>query len=497
MPRLCHPSVELLEGRLLLAVYTVTNTDDSGPGSLRQAILDSNADHMPDSILFNMPGSGVQTIEPLSPLPRLDPYGSGLVIDGTSQPGYAAQPLIEVNGSQAGANVNGLESSDRCTIEGLDINDFSQYGIKLGGVQDASVIQDNCIGTDPTGTISMGNGTGIYNDAPGSSISHNLISGNRGDGIDQGSAGAFADIEDNLIGTDVSGTTALGNGGDGILPDARATISRNVISGNGGNGIFDLDDGSVTVTENLVGTDISGTRPLGNRLAGMLLGVNFALDVRHYTVIGNVVANNGGDGITLHGRDSTFQNNQIVANGGNGISISDGYRNLIGGPGAGNVIAYNAGDGILARGQGTFSFYTGTIRCNSIFANGNLGIELTQYANNGQEAPVLDLAVAHHHRTIMSGTLTSTPDTNFTIDFFASSTPGPQGEDYVTSIDVTTDDNGFAAFTTRLYGSFSGQWITATATDSSGDTSEFSPPIDATRQWAFLAVCLDRCEKQP
>jgi len=82
---LAGPRVETLENRLLLSIVTVTNTVDSGPGSLRQAILDANADPYDDSIVFNIGGGGVQIIQPNSYLPEIT---KPVVIDGTTQPGY-------------------------------------------------------------------------------------------------------------------------------------------------------------------------------------------------------------------------------------------------------------------------------------------------------------------------------------------------------------------------------------------------------------------------
>ena len=492
MFRFCHPNVEILEARLVLTTYTVIKTSDAGPGSFRQAILDANADPGNDSILFNIPGDGVHTIEPLSPLPRIV---GPLTIDGTGQPGYAGQPLIELNGSFAGANANGLENGyDICTIEGLDINSFSGYGIFLSESAGSNpIVQDNCLGTDPTGTIAEGNGNGIYIGELGTLVSHNLISGNRGTGII--TSGGLCTVVNNLIGTDATGTVAVGNGSDGIFVAGGSMTSGNVISGNGGNGIFSEDHGSATIQNNLVGTDATGTHPLGNHLEGMLLGQG-VLNVVNFTISGNTVAANGGDGITFDGDRSRFQSNQIgvgldgssLGNGGNGVTLNSIFssNNSI----YSNTIAYNNGDGVLVN-QG----HSDAIRANSIFGNGNLGIELLN-ANNNQAAPVLDSAIAYAHRIIVSGTITSAPNADFTIDLFVSSSAGPQGERYLTSINVATDANGFAAFRTRIYGSFVGEWVTATATDSAGDSSEFSVPVEADAQWTFLGVCLDARQRK-
>ena len=104
-----RPWLEFMEDRTLLSTFMVSNTGDSGPGSLRQAILDSNsAVGATNTIDFDISGSGVQTIAPLSPLPAIT---NPVLIDGDSQPGYAGTPLIELSGSQAG-------SGDGLTITG-------------------------------------------------------------------------------------------------------------------------------------------------------------------------------------------------------------------------------------------------------------------------------------------------------------------------------------------------------------------------------------------
>src|SRR5437016_5283227 len=102
------PQLETLEDRCLLSTFTVLNTDDSGPGSLRQAITDANATPNAggaDQIHFNISGAGVHTISPASALPAItDP----VVINGYTQPGASpntlnigdnAVVLIELNGT--------------------------------------------------------------------------------------------------------------------------------------------------------------------------------------------------------------------------------------------------------------------------------------------------------------------------------------------------------------------------------------------------------------
>ncbi|HQU42585.1 MAG TPA: hypothetical protein PK867_07215, partial [Pirellulales bacterium] len=139
-------------------------TADNGTGSLRDAIITANGStNAVDFIDFNIPTSdtgynattGVWTISPLSALPDLT---APVILDGTSQPGYAGKPLIELNGSNAGASVNGLVvSGGASTVKGFDIGGFSNDGILVNGAG-GDTIQANYIGTDPTGAVALANG---------------------------------------------------------------------------------------------------------------------------------------------------------------------------------------------------------------------------------------------------------------------------------------------------------------------------------------------------
>ena len=200
--------------------FVVTNTNDSGPGSLRQAILDANANPGGDVEVINFSiGTGVQTISPLSPLPTIT---AQVIIDATTQPGYAGKPIIEIEGSQADSPWGLLIFAGFSTIKGLVINRFDGVGIAMSDTN-ANIIEDNYIGTDVTGSIALGNGgSGIF----GSSgiglhvIRRNVVSGNSGNGITLG-VGIFNTVEDNFIGTDATGTSALGNGLNGIMRQFR------------------------------------------------------------------------------------------------------------------------------------------------------------------------------------------------------------------------------------------------------------------------------------
>ncbi|MGH7135531.1 MAG: hypothetical protein ACREHD_07310, partial [Pirellulales bacterium] len=196
--------MEMLEDRALLATYTVNST---GPGlggagetTLIEAIGEANAhpndSSGPDVIDFNIPGSGVQTISLQVALPTItDP----VIIDGTSQPGYEGEPLIDIDGNQLGQIAGLVFTMGGNTVKGLDITNFGNFGIVLDGTNDPNhgsgpglnnIVQSNFIGTDATGTTAAPNDDGgidlvhsSYNliggvNQQGQLVEGNLISGN-------------------------------------------------------------------------------------------------------------------------------------------------------------------------------------------------------------------------------------------------------------------------------------------------------------------------------
>ena len=176
--RFHRPRLEALEARRLLTIYTVMNTDDSGAGSLRQAILNVNNDTSLDTIAFAIPGSGVHTISPLSDLPAIT---NSVLIDGYTQSGASPNTLasgdnavleIVLSGAAEGYDATfGLElSAGASTVRGLVINDFTGSGFSNsrqifdgdGIVLDTSggdTVAGNFIGTDVTGNTAAGNRT--------------------------------------------------------------------------------------------------------------------------------------------------------------------------------------------------------------------------------------------------------------------------------------------------------------------------------------------------
>jgi hypothetical protein len=130
-----RPRFELMEDRTLLSSFLVNTTADGGPGSLRQAILDSNAaTSARNTIDFAIPGTGVQTIEPVSPLPAIT---NPVLIDGTSQPRFAGMPLIDLSG-QSLARSNPLMIASDVIVRGLAIDGFA---LRPGRLSDALTVQ--------------------------------------------------------------------------------------------------------------------------------------------------------------------------------------------------------------------------------------------------------------------------------------------------------------------------------------------------------------------
>jgi hypothetical protein len=363
---------ERLEPRVLLSTYTVVTTADDGPGSLRQAILDANAAPGADEVRFAIPGESgtVHTIRPLSPLPAVT---GPTTLDATTQPGYAATPLIELDGSAAGAAVDGLTITARpSVVRGLAINRFGGNGI-ASAVASPSVrgperviIHANHIGTDPSGTVAQPNGAaGVRVVATFTRVLSNLISGNRGPGVHlSGQSGQLDDawLEGNRIGTDHTGTLVLGNAAEGVFIEgltSRAFIVRNVISGNGASGVrINRVPGHVFINANKVGTDVAGSIPVPN---------------------GTSPDSPSGDGITIANASavSLSASNTISGNRGAGVAAADSLvdlsgSNRIGTDASGTTALGNGGDGV----RFVRAMPSSTVSDSLISANGGDGVRI-------------------------------------------------------------------------------------------------------------------------
>lgn len=539
---------------LAAATFTVINTDDSGAGSLRQAILDANANLGQDTITFNIPGPGVHTIIPTTALPDVT---DSVVIDGYTQPGASANTLadgdnavllVELNGSNIGGAINfaGIQiNSSNCVVRGLVINRFPGAGISLSSsavpsTSTSNTVEGNFIGTDPSGTTALGNGDGVNisfstNNLIGGTTpaARNVISGNGSRGIFIGTNASGNLIQGNFIGTNANGTAALSNNSGGIFAGGMGndtiggtvTGARNVISGNLNNaGIFVQSSTSngATIQGNFIGTDVTGTMPLGNFFGIWLnFGSGGNSTIGGGTVAArNIISGNRSDGILISAfsRNNQIQGNFIGAditgnlplgNAGNGVKVdSSAASNRIGGPvaGQGNTIAFNQGNGVLITGSPSA---TGNLVLrNSIFSNAGLGIDLigdgvTQNdqgdgdigPNNIQNFPVITSITGNSSQTTITGNLNSTPSTTFSLNFYSSSACDPSGNGEGTTpfgpgaVGVVTDSNGNVSFSVTLPTPLSpGHVITATATDAAGNTSEFSPCDAIGGRLAFSAT---------
>ncbi len=142
----------------LLATYTVTNTNDSGAGSFRQAIIDANNNAGADTISFSITGTGVHTINLASVLPDITGRSSSTVLPNLTLP---VLPLIVINGGGTVANGLTLNSgSAGSTVRGLVIQNFTSNGINVYYSNNSSIV-GNYIGTTSTGNAAAGNAIGI------------------------------------------------------------------------------------------------------------------------------------------------------------------------------------------------------------------------------------------------------------------------------------------------------------------------------------------------
>lgn len=381
----------------------VTNTNDTGRGSLRRAIQVANANPGINRVTFRIPGSGVQVIQPLSPLPSIfDP----VIIDAYSQPGSRqnsqaigsdAVILVELSGNQLQSDASGLViSAGLSTITGLAIGGFPTSGITLIA-QGNNTIQGNYLGTDATGTQARPNrfdGLDILNSSDNliggtTPAARNLFSGNGSTGIQilgnfplENDGVIFqADSSRNLllgnyIGTDATGTRALGNALAGVfVNNASANVigagspqTRNVISGNAGVGIqLYLAGATANVVQgNFIGTDATGIARLGNALDGVFINQAPANLIGGSSPgQGNLISANGSVGLQVLGAGATgnvVQGNLIgttasglapLGNLADGVFLNGSAGTLLGGPdpASANVIAANRFSGVhLAAG---------------------------------------------------------------------------------------------------------------------------------------------------
>jgi hypothetical protein len=463
------------------STFTVINTDNIGSGSLRHAIERVNAMPVdsPHHIEFNIPGPGPHVISVLSALPAvIEP----VVIDGYTQGGASANTLsngnnavvkVRLDGASAGGTADGLRiigNSAITAVRGLSITRFSSDGIEIS-------TNGNCR------------------------------------------------VEGCFVGVDTDGVTPLGNSANGIamansprnIIGGQTPAERNVISGNNGHGVSISGAASSQnlIARNFIGTSYTGAQNIANNQDGVNINNAPLNSVGSGTGWGNVISGNGGNGVQISGATAT--NNTVVGNtigpdingtaaivnGNNGVLFTSNARfNTVGfpTPGAGNLIAFNNGSGVNLSG-GT----NNEVRANGIFKNGGLGIDLAGNdvtandvgdADNGpnllQNFPLLTTGTITTSNTTVQGTLNTRSNSMYFIDVFANSvcdnSGNGEGQQYLGSTTVTTDAAGNGAFNITLPAVAVGRFLTATATDTNGNTSEFSPCLRAVSTFAPTAL---------
>ena len=310
------------------ATFTVNSTADTDDGAcnaanctLREAIIAANGTPAADTIRFVI-GSGVRTIALTSELPAVS---QPAILDGTTQPGFAGSPIIELTDAAPGTVQRGLViTAGASTVRGLAIYNFTQ-GIQLNSAGN-NVIRGNYIGLTAAGAAGV-QSVGIEIDvpSPGNTIGgttpadRNIISGS-GTNLQIFSNQNL--VSGNFIGTDPTGSLALGgNRGIGLNSASSNTIggasasSRNVISGNASQAIF-IDGGGNgnRILGNFIGPDRAGTTSV------QLVGTDGITDAGTATEIGGAASGEGNvisgnfTAVTLFGSDTVVQGNLIGPN---------------------------------------------------------------------------------------------------------------------------------------------------------------------------------------
>lgn len=422
---------------LFAATAVVTNTNDSGPGSLRAALTGAAAGTV-DRIEFSI-GSGPQTIQPLTELPSAT--ATPVTIDGTTQPGYSGMPLIEIDGSLVAGNwfdVEGLHV--RGDVLGLAIGNFVGSAIKIDG----GSIRGCHLGTDRTGTIARPNGFGVFT---GYGSHETTIGGpNPGDG--------------NLISGNSTGVRIATQGRTSIQGNTFGSdVTQNVQIGN---------------SYHVTAQNQNGVIAIGGEAPNVFVGASTALDIfythgaailRNYigvTPAGKVIPNQIGVAV-YQSNDTTISGNTI----------------------RGNIIAVDVSGNSL-RNQ----ILENSISGNSFgvdLVTGPLGAPTPNDPGDGDTGPnnlinfpVLDRAKVGVS-TMLTGSLSTAPNRTNRVDLYSSPTCNSsgygEGRDWLGGYDVTTDATGQASFSFELPWMAPGTIITATATTSVEGTSEFSPCV--------------------
>jgi len=503
-------------------VTATTEADDAN--LISQNLIDPDWQHSWWSIRVNEDDEE-------GPLPELD---GNVFLDGYSQSGACpntnaigaednAVLRIEIDGSNEwdgiGVEVCGNGGS---TVQGLVINRFSAQQVLI--TSDHNTIQGNFIGTDVSGTLAFKNcADGILVDhascndiGGGARAQRNLISGNGANGVYlqasieeetgrvQSDAktnsiqtsefsfplASYNNIEGNYIGTDRLGTHALGND-VGIRDEGSKNMigctepeEANVISGNYDDGV--LIDGTSAcenlVQGNFIGTTANGQAPLGNDGAGVAIysGLNNVIGWDRYdNGRANTIANNTGAGVEVEtgnssgGTGNIIRANSIYSNGGLGIDLVPEVLNL----------GSQAADGVTPNDDKDPDTGANNLQNFPVITSATVESSEQFEGNRRTSSSKSDSINSQSSGNKIFGTLNSRPYRRFRIDFYSNAecnsspadTPYGEGQNWIGSILTDeTDHDGNVSFEFCPESLNYGDIITATATDRSGNTSEFS-----------------------
>ena len=407
---------------------------------------------------------------------------TGILVDGSASATISGNMIGTPDGSSSADNSYGIELyGTPSTISNNVISGNWDGEVGTGIYVDddgGSSITGNKIGTDSTGTLALTNGTGIEGYSP-ANISNNVISGNYYFGI---YLSTDSTVTNNKIGTDVTGTLAIPNdvGFYGGFLTSASTISGNTISGNTlsastadyyGYGLWLGYSGGVNVSNNMIGTNASGTAAIPNDV-GFYGG--FLYGTPGVTLSNNVISGNNSEGVLLYQSNDTFiGNNNTITNNDTGIGVYLGVRNAI----TQNAIFANTTKNIDLLGDGS----------STPLAN-DPG-DPDSGPNNGQNYPTVDSVTQAAGQTTVNYTLDTAPG-DYRVEFFSNDTVGiPAGQHYLGSSNVTISAGPVSSSNTF---SVLSDNISMTATLLSGsvltDTSELSPIVSYVGTPAFTVT---------
>ena len=522
-----------LDTVLRIEIDGASATDQNGDGVVDGLIVGASTSTIRGLAMNRFAGADIHLTAGGVNVTRVGIEGNFLGTDVSGTIAFAGQGY-GVNGvgnlfSSVSNNVVGGETSDARNL----VTGFADAGVRFTKDGSLNRIEGNLIGTDRTGTRDISNGNlGVHilnmpdNLVGGATpVSRNVISGNATAVRLDGAARTL--IQGNYVGTDVAGTIALGNSDFGIHDAGINTIiggpsayDGNIISANG-TGLFVGRPGGSTgsqVQGNYIGTDVTGLSGLGN-------GIGIRLGQAGADADGNLIGGAGvGEGNVIsanitgifidHANNNTIQGNSVgvtdrtsglqpLGNSGDGIRIE-------------RAVSQQTIGGVQETAQTTLVTTSGreseskdptadtiSILGNSIYANGDLGIDLVggnedvfgvtandgngdddSGANELQNFPEIAAATSGTHYTSVNGTLRSVEGSSFRIEFFSNASPDPsgfgEGQSFLGFADVVTDLSGRVTFSAHLPVVSVGDCICATATDPNGNTSEFSTCIPVT-----------------